>query len=135
MRNKLAKLFTSYFPQLNVRIILSSKLTIGSVFPVKERLPAHLCSNVVYQYTCGDCQSSYVGSTIRCLQERAHEHMGKSFLTGKTSSSPKHSNIRLHSSKKNHSMGMENFKIIGRVHAFDDIRLLESVYIKYVSWS
>ena len=133
MRNKLAKLFSQYFPQISFRIILSSKSTIGTLFPVKERLPSLLCSNVIYKYTCGDCQSSYVGSTIRCLRERAYEHMGKSFLTGNTLKSQKHTNIRIHSHKNKHSMSIDNFKIIGRAHAYDNIRLLETVYIKYLS--
>ena len=130
MRDKLTKLFRSYFPQLNIRIILTSKSTIGSLFPVKERMPTHLCSNVIYLFSRGDCKSSYVGSTIRNLHQRANEHMGKSFLTGATLSSPKHSNIRVHSEKKGHSMTIDDFKIIGKAHSNDNIRLLESVYIK-----
>ena len=113
--------------------ILTSNSTIGAMFPVKERLPSSLCSNVIYKFTCGDCESSYVGSTIRCLRVRANEHLGKSFLTGFNLSSPKHSSIREHAHKKKHRMTMENFSIIGRAHAYDNIRLLESVYIKHLS--
>ena len=133
MRNRLSKLFSQYFPQLNIRIILTSNSTIGSMFPVKERLPSLFCSNVIYKFTCGDCQSSYVGSTIRCLRVRANEHLGLSFLTGFRLSSPKYSSIRAHSHKEKHRITTENFSIIGRAHAYDNIRLLESVYIKHLS--
>ena len=49
IRNKLLALFRTHFPQMNVKIVLSNKRTIGSLFPVKERLPEYLCSNVIYK--------------------------------------------------------------------------------------
>ena len=133
LRNKLSTLFRSYFPQLNIRFILCNRTSIGSTFPVKESLSAHLCSNVIYKFTCENCSSSYVGSTIRNLHQRVSEHMGVSFFTGATLTSPKHSNIRAHSRRTNHPMRVENFKIIGRSRPTDNIRLLESVYIRYLN--
>ena len=44
-----------------------------------------------------------------------------------------HSNIRAHSRRTNHPMRVENFKIIGRSGPTDNIRLLESVYIRYLN--
>ena len=133
LRNKLSIMFRAYFPQINVRFILCNRSSIGSMFPVKESLPSRLCSNVIYQFSCEDCSSSYIGSSIRTLHERVHEHLGKSFLTGSTLSDPKHSNIRKHSRENNHPMRPENFKIIGRARPLDNIRLLESVYIRYIN--
>ena len=59
MRNKLLSLFRFHFPQIDIKIILSNKRTIGSFFPVKERLSNSLCSNVIYRYKCEgeDCTS------------------------------------------------------------------------------
>ena len=71
--------------------------------------------------------------TAALLIQRVHEHLGKSFLTGSTLSDPKHSNIRKHSRENNHPMRPENFKIIGRARPLDNIRLLESVYIRYIN--
>ena len=133
LRNKLSTLLKSYFPQCNIRFILCNRKSIGSIFPVKESLPARLCSNIIYQFTCENCSSSYVGSTIRTLHERVNEHMGKSFLTGSTLSSPKASSIREHSNRTKHPLRADNFKIIGRSMPSDHIRLLESVYIRYLN--
>ena len=133
LRNKLSCLFKSYFPQINVRIVLSNKTSLGSMFPVKERLPDHLCSNVIYKYTCEECSSSYIGSTIRSLHERSHEHIGRSFLTGAALSKPKQSNILVHSQSSKYPLRLNNFTIIGRARSNDNIRLLESVYLRYLN--
>ena len=133
LRKKLQTLFRNYFPQINVRIVLSNRATIGAQFPVKERLPERLCSRVIYKFTCEDCSSSYVGSSIRTLHERTHEHLGKSFLTGAPLTNLKHSSIRVHSHNSNHPLKLENFTIIGRAQSTDHIRLLESVYIRHLN--
>ena len=100
---------------MDVKIILSNKLTIGSYFSVKERLPDLLCSNVIYHYRCDseDCESSYVGSTQRILQERISEHMGVSYRTGSQLTDPKYSSIREHSTDCSHPVQQESFHIIG----------------------
>ena len=56
-----------------------------------------------------------------------------SYLTGSTLSNPKHSSIREHSNHTKHPMRADNFKIIGRAMPSDHIRLLESVYIRYLN--
>ena len=133
-RNKLLSLFRIYFPQINVKIVLTNKLTIGSFFPVKERLPANMCANVIYHYRCssGDCRSSYVGSTERALHDRICEHMGVSYRTGIKLSSPPFSSIREHSTSCSHPLLQESFRIIGRCRDEDNLLLLESVFIKHL---
>ena len=103
IRNQLQHLFRNFFPQINVRIVLSNKNTIANLFPTKERISMNLCSNIVYLYKCSgdECTSSYVGSTIRRLHERVAEHMGVSFLTGRKLSKPPFSSIRDHSQTSN----------------------------------
>ena len=49
----------------------------------KDRVPYHLVSGVVYEYTCGRCNSSYYGETERHLKVRSGEHIGISPLTFK----------------------------------------------------
>ena len=136
IRNKLQSLFNYHFPQVDVKFVLTNKRTIGSCFRVKEHLPQHLCSNVIYHFKCSseDCESSYVESTKRFLQDRICEHKGVSFRTGSklSSSSIKQSSIREHATKCSHPIEQESFRIIGRCNQVDDLRLLESVYIKYL---
>ena len=134
IRNKLLSLFRIHFPQIDVKIALTNKLTIGSFFRVKEHLPTALCSNVVYQYKCDseDCVSSYVGSTERTLHDRVSEHMGVSNRTGNKLASPKFSSVRVHSTVCKHPMSEQSFTIIGRCKKGEDLRLLESVFIKHL---
>ena len=132
IRNKLLSLFRIYYPQIDVKIVLSNKLTIGSLFRVKELLPTSLCSNVIYHFKCQgeDCGSSYVGSTERILHDRICEHLGVSNRTGSTLGSPKFSSIRAHSIACKHPIDQQAFRIIGKCRKGDDLRLLESVFIK-----
>ena len=133
LRNRLQSIFKLHFPQINVRIILSNKNTIGSMFPTKDRLPMNMCSNVIYRYNCktGDeCTSSYIGSTTRRLEERICEHKGVSFLTGNKLSHPR-SSILDHARKTGHGITEDSFEILGGCREGDNILLLESVYIKY----
>ena len=132
VRNKLLSLFKIHFPQIDIKIVLTNRRTIGSLFPVKERLAIPLCSNVIYQYKCGDCSSSYVGSTERALHDRICEHKGVSFRTGIRLTSPSFSSIREHSVSCSHPIDTDLFRIIGRCSDHEDLRLLESVFIKHL---
>ena len=117
-----------------MKVILTNRLTIGSSFRVKEHLPVHLCSNVIYQYKCASegCTYSYVGSTERILHDRTCEHIGVSFCIGSRLTDPKPSSIREHSRLCLHSMQQDSFKIVGKCGKGDDLRLLESVFIQYL---
>ena len=134
IRNKLLSLFKIHFPQIDVKIILSNKRTIGSCFPVKEPLPKTMCSNVVYNYKCSSegCVSSYVGCTERALHDRICEHMGISHRTGNTLTTPPFSSIREHSQLCSHQITSESFHIIGRCRIDENLLLLESVFIKHL---
>ena len=134
MRNRLLALFRVNFPQIDLKIVLTNKRTIGSLFPTKERLPDLMCSNVIYHYKCEseNCESSYVGSTARALYDRICEHEGISNRTGNKLSSLKHSSIREHAQHRNHPIRQESFRIIGRSSEDENLRLLESVYIKHL---
>ena len=56
---------------------------IGSFFNFKERPSAALRSGVVYRFTCGYCNVTYIGQTMRHFKVRVSEHIGISALTGK----------------------------------------------------
>ena len=61
------KLFSKYFNNQQINIILSNKHTIGSYFPYKDRLPTGMRSSIVYQYSCESCSHLYIGSSMRSL--------------------------------------------------------------------
>ena len=51
-------------------------------------------SGVVYEYTCGKCNSSYYGETERHLKVRSGQHIGISPLAFKKTKPSKESSIR-----------------------------------------
>ena len=47
------------------------------MFSVKDPVPFHLRSRVVYQFTCAECNACYVGETFRHISTRIREHLGR----------------------------------------------------------
>ena len=65
LKAELSKLLNKYFPQHNFRIILVNKFTIGSFFRFKDKLPVNMLSSVIYEFSCAQCASDYIGMTTR----------------------------------------------------------------------
>ena len=93
LRIELSKWLSKYFWCINFHIIHVNNYEIGSLFSYKDKLPISLQSSLVYKFSCTQCVSEYVGSTMRMLHTRVAEHAGKSFRTGALLTSPPHSNI------------------------------------------
>ena len=64
------------------------------MFPNKDYFPFLMKPSVVYKYVCGNCESSYIGSTSRCLFIRSWLHADLSSTTLGSIGSKEHSNIR-----------------------------------------
>ena len=64
------------------------------MFRFKNRVPYHLVSGVIYEYTCARCNSSCYGETEIHLKVRSDEHIGKSPLTFKKTKLSKKNSIR-----------------------------------------
>ena len=118
------------YPQLDLKVILSNKFTIGSLFTFKDRLPITLRSSVIYKYSCAHCASgTYIGLTTRALHMRIAEHRGRSFRTGKVPRNPIPSAIRDHSLRCSKQISDSEFRIIGQAEAGSSLEILESLHI------
>ena len=130
MKIEIEKIMAKYFPQINIRIVLSNKNTTGSFFRYKDVVPKMQRSSVIYKYCCGQCPSTcYVGSTTRPLYMRVAEHSGCSFYTGNRLASPKETAVLVHSTEFSHNVAEENFKIVGATNNEISLRILESLHI------
>ena len=129
MKRKLGQLFKKYYPQIDLRIVMTNSNIIGNLFRFKDLLPTLLCSRIVYEYSCGDCGATYVGKSQRHLHTRIAEHRGVSERTDQPITDPPFSNIRNHAWECNHRIVKENFKILTRSNSNGDLYILESLAI------
>jgi hypothetical protein len=128
VKKQIRTLVQKFYPQLDLRIIFTNSFSMQSLFKVKDRMPTLMRSNVVYKYTCSQCQATYCGETTRHLQTRIAEHKGVSVRTGKPALTPANSKIRDHAISQDHPIVQNNFKIIGSTIK-PDLKLLESILI------
>ena len=87
-----------------------------------------LASSVVYQYTCRQCSTTYIGETKTQLRFRISQHKGISFRTDRTLSSFVSSKIYEHAFDSNHLISEDSFNILSNSTIFD-VKVLESLYI------
>ena len=129
LKKKLQSLARRFYPHIDLKLILKNNFTVGSLFKFKDRLPFSLRSSVIYQYSCGQCSSSYIGQTVKQLKVRISQHKGRSFRTNNLLACPENSKILEHSISTGHPVVDNNFKIIDYCHNFD-LRILESLWIQ-----
>ena len=129
MKRKISQLFTKFYPQIKLRILLENTNTISKLFRFKDRLPTNLSSGIVYKYSCGECSASYVGKTQRHLITRISEHKGMSVRTGMHLTNPSFSNIREHAFHNNHRILDKNFNVIAKSAWNEELLILESLLI------
>ena len=116
-------------------IIWNSTRKIHNFFRFKDRLPKHLCSKVLYRYTCDGCNSFYIRTTTSHFLVREYEHLGLSIRTGKNLKyNPKNANnsaILNHINMSEQCSGkIDNFTLIGSAKNDYFLKIKESLLIK-----
>ena len=76
VRTKIRKAMKSTLNCCKLQTIFKSKRKLSNMFRFKDSVPYDLVSGVVYEYTCGRCNSSYYGETEKHLKVRSGEHIG-----------------------------------------------------------
>ena len=100
-------------------IITTTK--VKDVLPtLKPKIPKEFQSNLVYQFKCSRCNSTYVGKTCRHLLTRVQEHKTK-----------KKQVIRKHADACNTEVTMDDFKILTKTNKNNDfLETLEALFIR-----
>ena len=77
-RGKPTDLLAKSFHKLNApcTVIMTTRKLKTCLPSLKPLVPKMLRSNVVYKLTCPSCNASYVGQTVRHVQQRVREHLG-----------------------------------------------------------
>ena len=112
----------------NRNSLQNTKLTVGSFFRYKDKLPLSLSSSVVYKYTCGQCPATYIGLTKKQMKVRISQHRGISYRTNLPVTNVEYSKIYNHLVDSNHEIKEENFSILSQCNEID-LNILESIYI------
>ena len=71
---KLAKKFKRL--DASCKVIMTTRKSKTCLSSLKPVVPRVLLINVVYKLTCPGCRASYVGQTVRHVQQRVRDHLG-----------------------------------------------------------
>ena len=133
IRNRLRKYVNKYTSNCSLMVIFNSGRRLRNIFKFKDTLPDALQSFVVYRYSCGTCNSSYIGKTDRHRHIRWSEHLHLTPLRGrKSKKKSKPTAVRQHILDTKHEASFDDFEIIGRERTRNDFKLKikESLLIK-----
>ncbi|CAF3715913.1 unnamed protein product [Rotaria sp. Silwood1] len=83
---RIINLAKSINPQIHIQPVQRPSSSISKYFPTKDPIPKLLRANIVYKLDCSNCESSYIGKTIRQTYRRLQEH-GANFLKEKENKS------------------------------------------------
>ena len=117
-----------FYPQLHFLPSLTNPFTVGSFFKFKDALPNDLRSGVVYKFSCGGCDATYIGCTRQRFKARVCQHLGISDRTHSFLLRPVHSEPRNHASQCSTLLSADQFSIVDQ--CTNNLLTLESLYIK-----
>ncbi len=129
LRKRILSIVRKRYPQVSLRFVFRISTRVRNVFSFKDRVPESCLSGVVYRFSCGGCNSSYYGKTKRHLTIRIHEHLGRSFYTGKVLSCPSFSAVRDHAASTGHMFSASNFSVISRSSSDVELTVREALLI------
>ena len=135
LKKQLKKTIT--FPKCNVpRKIVNINIPFMGADSLKLRtkVPINVRSLILYKFSCGGCNSTYLGKSKRHYLVRVFEHLGISLTTGKNYSyNPKNNNntaVLNHIKCSNCNANLDNFRIIGSARNDYQLCLKESLLIQ-----
>ena len=107
-----SQLISEYFPDLTPQLILFRTEKVSKLSNLRTFSRVLLALVLFYKFSCANCASVYVGSTVRTSHTRVCEHKGLGDRTGKPSTAPKLSAIRVYAMICTSDISTERFKII-----------------------
>ena len=110
---------------IDVKLVFGAT-KISSYFSPKDHIPKCFASNVVYKYTCQECNSCYVGRTHKYFDTRCTEHLG----SDSNSSIYKHHQNKKRCADKNNK---KSFEILDYAKTEFELALKEAMHIKWVN--
>ena len=124
------------FPAAEPRVVFATSSV--PVRSLKDRIPLHRKSNVIYDFSCG-CGATYIGRSERALSHRAGEHLPAWLLRGESSrprsTAPPTSSITRHvvtcTRFNRQSERLQHFRVIATTRHKAALPFLESAWIHH----
>ena len=123
-------------------VVLYDTRKISSYCSTKDKIPTPQLSKVIYQVTCPECGSKYIGKTERCFKIRMDEHGTRDYepMNKHLHNCPRFSEFcaffrtcdpyQFNKNKHVHNAVLNNCKIIHRHNNNTVLDFLEAYYIK-----
>ena len=124
IKRKIHKTVSKYCKEgLQIKIVFNS-FKIKQYFSYKDSVPYGLKSNVVYKFSCQECDSCYIGETTRHFKTRIDNHL----------KSDKNSHVFQHLHKNVrclNSVSRESFQILDTANSNFDLKIKEALHIHW----
>ena len=130
VRTKIRNAMKGTLNCFKLQVIFKSERKLSNMFRFKSCVPYNLVSGVVYEYTCGRCNSSYYGETEGHLKVRSGEHIGISPLTFKKTKLSKETSIRDHLLQCDNNLSFDEFTILKHGNQKYLLEIKENLLIK-----
>ena len=83
LRSRLVKSIQQNLKFCSLNVIFQSPCKLHTLFKFKDSLDKKICSDLIYRYTCSNCNVTYYGKIYQHFFTRAAEHMPISNLIEK----------------------------------------------------
>ena len=130
LKTRLIKSLQKQVKFCKVKVIFKTTNRLKHFFRFKDKIPETLRSSLIYKFTCGSCNASYIGKTFRHMKVRVSEHRGVSPRTGKALQGTMSTSVRDHMLTCDHRVVWEDFSVLGNESNNFLLELKESLFIK-----
>ena len=136
LKKRLTKLIAIYYPYCKLKLVFKCTNRLRNCFVFKDKIPLNVRSHLLYRFSCGRCNSAYVGKSKRHYLVRVFEHLGISLRTGSkftfNSNNKNNSAILSHINTKckDHNHSIKDFTIIGNAKTDEHLCIKESLLIQ-----
>ena len=129
LRSRLVKSIQQNLKFCSLNVIFQSPCKLHTLFKFKDSLKKKIGSDLIYRYTCSNCNVVYYGKTYRHFFTKAAEHMGISNLTENWVKNVKESAVSDHRWQCDCVISFDDFDVL--VSDTNNFRLIkESMLIK-----
>ena len=112
MRPRLVKFIQQNLKFCSLNVIFQSPFKLHTLFKLKDSLDKKIRSDLIYRYTCSNCNVPYYGKTYRQFFTRAAEHMGISNLTEERVENMKESAVSDHRLQCDCVISFDDFDVL-----------------------